>query len=296
MKLLLIGSITSSEAKYPDGVRKRFGGGIMYGGRAAAKLEIETTVITVGADDIEPAIEELRSLGLTVVRVPRPASNNFSNDYMQAERKLYLRSFIETPLTAGDIKQDVSGFDSVILFPLFNEVSPSVLSLFSKQTVMLDPQGFTRELGKKTGEGLYPITQSDWKNIDEFVGKVDILKLSSVDLLGIKFNKVLKTEEERVQSLVDMGYSVVVLTRGENSTIVARKDSLLAYVETYKADNPQGLSPAGVGEIFAVPYLLKYHQTHDAVAAAKFGNACASLTISGAEVSVNNAKKLIETI
>lgn len=272
----------------------RFGGGIMYGGRAAASLGIETTVITIGAEDIEPGIEELRALGISVTRISRPASNNFSNDYTQAERKLYLRSYIESPLIAGDIKQDFSGFDSVILFPLFKEISSSVLEKFSKQTVMLDPQGFTREVGEKTDDGLFPIIQSDWKNMNEFASFIDILKISSDDLQGLKFSKEINTLEEKAQNLAKNGFSTTILTRGQDSTILARKNLPLAYVETYKPGKGDALSPAGAGEVFAVAYIFNYHQTHDAVEAAKFGNACASLSISTAQVSVNNAKKLIE--
>src|SRR5688500_11028968 len=104
MKLLLIGAITNSEPKYKDGIRKRFGGGVMYGGRTAVALGIDTTVLTVGAEDIEGGADELRALGIKIERIKRNSSNNFSNDYTGPERVVYMRSIIDDAIHAFELK------------------------------------------------------------------------------------------------------------------------------------------------------------------------------------------------
>jgi len=111
-------------------------------------------------------MEELKAAGLTVHRISRGSSNNFSNDYSGKQRKLYLRSRIETPIDKADIIWDTKSFNTVILFPLFHELSEKVLSLFSKsQLVFLDPSGFVRGLGEKNKDGLYPLIPSPWSKL-----------------------------------------------------------------------------------------------------------------------------------
>lgn len=169
VNLLIIGSITKSSARYGENdIRERFGGGVMYGGKAATHLGIKTTIITVGALDIEGGMEELRGLGVNVKRIPRETSNNFSNDYSGKVRKVYMRSVIENPLTANEISQDAQGFNCVILFPLFYEISSQGLSVFSKeQLIFLDPTGFLRKKGEENEDHLYPVTPGDWKNMKD---------------------------------------------------------------------------------------------------------------------------------
>ena len=65
LKLLLVGAISNSEAIYSGGIKKRFGGSVMYAARAARALGIDTTVITIGAGGIEGGEKEHEALGIT---------------------------------------------------------------------------------------------------------------------------------------------------------------------------------------------------------------------------------------
>ncbi len=289
MKLLLIGSITHSLAKYPDGVKERFGGGVMYGGRTAAKLGIDTTVVTVGADDIEGGVEELRSLGVDVVRVNRKSSNNFSNDYTKEPREMLLRSVVEASIEASDVKLNVEDYDCIVLIPIYREIGDSLLSLFAKKTVLLDLQGFARSLEQKNTEGLYPKTQSDWVNIDQCIGKIEILKLSREDIEGIKSVADIKTDEDKMKFFVERGFPIVILTRDVESVIVATKGGI-AKVPAFKVDSQD---TAGAGEVFAIAFMYKYFETRDAVESTKFANACAALKISGQNYDLESTEKFI---
>ncbi len=296
MSELLIGSITHSFAKYKDGVRERFGGGIMYGGRTAAVLGIETTVVTIGANDLDPAVSELKSLGLKVQKVKRQVSNNFSNDYSGNERKLYLRSFIDEPLTGQELTGNTKGFNCVILFPLFNEITPEILDSFNdSQIILLDPQGLTRTLGEKNNEGLMPIIQSQWENIDDFKGKIDVLKLSDEDLKGIKFPEEIISEEEKIKYLNKIGFPLVILTRGIRSTLVAGDSLNLTEVPVLKVESI--VDTAGAGETFAVAFMYKYFESKDPILSVKFANICSGLKVSGEDFSVEKIEeKLRESI
>ena len=264
-------------------IKKEFGSGLAeelcMGGRTAAHLGIDTTAITIGAEDIEPGMEELKAAGLTVHRISRGSSNNFSNDYSGKQRKLYLRSRIETPIDKADIIWDTKSFNTVILFPLFHELSEKVLSLFSKsQLVFLDPSGFVRGLGEKNKDGLYPLIPSPWSNIEKFIERVDILKLSHEDLAGIKFTPNTKTDEAKCQQLVGMGFPLVILTRSERPTVVVGKHLKLTKVPALQVHE---VDSAGAGETFGVAFVYQYFRTKDPIQSARFANICTGLKVSG---------------
>ena len=284
--------MTHSFSTYPDHIKEGYGGGISYGGKTAAVLEIPTTVITIGADDIEPGLEDLRKMGIKTIRIKRDVSNNFSNDYRTENRKLRCRSFFTEPFSTDDFKEKLN-CDAVILFPGLHEISKDTISEFNTKLVFLDVGGLTREIGEKNEEGLYPITQGNWDAIDGFRNKIDVLKVSHEDLENIEFPKNVTSEEEKVQKLADNGFPITLLTRGAKSTILVRIGLPIVEIPTFELE---GGDPAGAGEVFSVGFIDEYLKTDDSVRAVAFGNACASYKISGEDYNYEKAKQRAEEI
>jgi hypothetical protein len=292
LPLAIVGSMTHSIATYDNEVKERFGGGVYYGGKAAASLEIPATIFTIGAADLEPGLEDLRKFGIKTERIARNVSNNFSNDYRNGKRKLQIRSYFTKPFSSDDFTEKIKA-DAVVFFPGLSEISGQTISAFDTKIVFLDIGGLTRILGEKNEEGLYPIIQSDWKSIAEFCGKVDILKVSHEDLENIKFPNGVNSEEEKVQNLAENGFPIVLFTRGEKPTILARKDLPLLEISTYKVDCGD---PAGAGEVFSIGFIYNYLQSNDPVISTAFGNACASFKIAGIDYNYDMAKKRAEEL
>ena len=284
LKLLLIGSITNSAPLYSDGIRKRFGGGVMYGSFAAIDLGIDTRVITIGAKDIEPAVDQLRHLGIDASRLSRRTSNNFANDYTTKQRKLQMSSFIDKPIT----KDEMSGFDlavdGVVLNPLYHEISADIIALFPKKTViMLDIQGLTRRIGQRNDKGYYPVFQTGWKNIGDFSGKIDILKSSDDDIRGTKIKNALNNH----------GFPLVVLTRGKKTTRIFQTDQRSVSIPVYKV---AVRDTAGAGDYFGIAYLSYYLVSKDPIASCRFANAVSSLKVEGKAITLSEAKRRMEFI
>lgn len=286
-QIVIVGSMTHSFSSYTDGIKEGYGGGVLYGGKTAAALGIPATVITIGASDIESGLESLKKLGLETVRIKRDVSNNFSNDYRTENRKLRCRSFFTDPFSAKDFEQKLT-CDAVIFFPGLHEISAQTISAFKTKIVFLDASGLTREIGEKNEEGLYPIIQGRWKTIDDFRNKVDILKVSHEDLENIEFPRNVISEAEKVQNLADNGFSIVLLTRGKQSTILSRKNMPITEIPVYKLE---GGDPAGAGEVFSVGFMDEYLKTSDSVKAVAFGNACASFKIMGESYNYEKAEQ-----
>ena len=278
LKLLLVGAISNSEAIYSGGIKKRFGGSVMYAARTARGLGIDTTVITIGAEDIDGGINELEALGITVHKIKRATSNNSSNDYTSEPRKMYLRSFIDKPISQHEIKLDINPYRFLVLLPIFGEVSHKILPGFSGKPVFLDLQGLVRKNDAKNSDNLYPVAQSDWEDMENFIGKIEILKASSEDLAKIKFPEGILTDEDKCKYFVNRGFPIFVLTRGDRNTLVCGNNLEPTEVPVKKVAN---LSSAGAGDIFNIAFIYKYLETKDIVSSAQFANDYVGQELSG---------------
>jgi myo-inositol-1(or 4)-monophosphatase len=291
-RIVIVGSMTHSFATYDNEIKERYGGGVSYGGQTAATLELSTTVITIGAKDLEPGLETLREKGITAIRINRNTSNNNSNDYRNGQRKIQARSIIDIPFLQSDFGEKIH-CNGVLFFPGLHEITPDTLSAFDAEIIFLDVGGLSRTVGEQNEEGLYPLNQGNWDTIDGFRNKVDILKVSHEDLENIVFPKGIESEEEKVQNLADNGFPIVLFTRGKKTTILARKGVPILEVPVYKLG---GGDPAGAGEVFSVGFMDEYLKTNDAVKAVAFGNACASFKITGEDYDYKKAKQRAEEI
>lgn len=291
-ELALVGSITHSIATYDDGVRERYGGGVSYGGQTAALLEIPTIVITIGAEDIEPGLDVLRAKGINTLRIPRNTSNNNSNDYRNGQRKIQARTIIDTPFLQSDFNEKIH-VGGVLFFPGLHEITPATLLAFDSQIVFLDVGGLSRVVGEQNEDGLYPLNQGNWESIEGFRNKVDVLKVSHEDLENIVFPSGITLEKEKVQNLAENGFPIVLLTRGEKSTILARLGLEILEIPTYKVE---GGDPAGAGEVFSVGFMHEYIKTGNLVKATALGNACASFKVAGVDYNYGKAKQRAEEL
>ncbi|HVZ12693.1 MAG TPA: inositol monophosphatase family protein [Patescibacteria group bacterium] len=288
MKLLIIGAITNSEATYSDGVRRRFGGGVIYGAKVAIQLGINTTVVTIGAEDIDRGVAELKNLGINTYRIGRPTSNNFSNDYRSKQvRKLYMRSIIKTPIQYEEIPVNPNDFDCVIFCPTMTEINTKTISRFPlEQLKLLDAQGFARKNGYKNSSGLISVGYASWKITRAFSKKVNVLKVSHEDLPGIDLPPS-QTISEKCRKLLSFGFEVVAITQAEEKTLIAGRGVDFTEIPTHKADV---IDSAGAGDTFNVAFVYKYFETGDPIESAVFANKIAALKISGKELpkSVEN--------
>lgn len=295
-KLLVIGAITRSKAKYSENdIRERFSGGAMWGGRAGAYLGLDTTVLTIGADDIEGGMDELKKLGADVIRVPREKSTNFHNDYSGEKRKLYVQSFTEKPLATSELPQNLAEFNCIVLIPIFHELSPELLTNIPDSClVLLDPSGFFRKTEDPNEEGLYPVVPNDWEDIHKYAGVIDILKLSNEDIEEIKFPEGVSSDQQKAEHLHSHGFPLVILTRAGKPTLIVGQTLPLEEVSTLKIDEGVDLDPAGAGEVFAVSFMYKYSLTHDPIASVKFANVCAGLKVSRKEYDLENVEGVMK--
>ena len=99
-----------------------------------------------------------------------------------------MKTIIEQPIQQGEIEiKWLENTDGIILMPIYHEVTSAVLPLFKDKPVLLDAQGLTRLTLAKTDTGFYPVVQASWDTINDYAGKISILKLSDDDIKNIFF-------------------------------------------------------------------------------------------------------------
>jgi sugar/nucleoside kinase (ribokinase family) len=279
--LILIGSITNSKAHYPEGIRSRYGGGPMYGGFTSLRLGNETTIVTIGADDIVEGIQSLQKKGAKVYHLKRPESNNFSNDYSVSPRLMQMRSYIKKPLTEKEIQSVKLNPNGIVLTPGYRELPSDINKYFKNKIILLDGGGLTRHLNKKKNKnGFYTIEQKNEKKIFDFKNKVNVLKLSSEDIISITFPKKIVSDVEKINYLAENGFPIVIFTRGHNSTLIAQKNKGVLDLPIFPT---KVIDSAGAGEAFDVGFLTAYLQTHDIKYSGIFGNAVAHFHVAREE-------------
>jgi|GEM_PF-6843454 len=274
--LAIIGCITHSTPTYPDGVRERFGGGVIYGSETAKKLGVDVTVITAGAKDIAGGIAQLTKQGIKAIRLPQKTSNNFSNDYTGPKRILRLSSIMPSSITNKEIQKHAPQVDAWILNPIFHEVTPSLVPAKRNFTVLMDLQGLTRKV-KKQPDGYYHLVEHRWAGWKQWKGKIDILRITDEDIKHMAFPATVKTLIQKLIYLVHQGFPLVILTQGSKPTLVVTKRG----IKSMPIHKIATIDTAGAGDSFNAGFVAGYLKYRDPIIAAAFGNATAGYMVSG---------------
>ncbi|MBM3188481.1 MAG: ribokinase [Chloroflexi bacterium] len=254
-QFLVIGHVTRDLV--PDG-SYRVGGTATYSALTAARLGYRVGVLTAAAPD-HPLFDA--ALGIRVCCCPSPTSTTFENIYSGHGRRQYLRAVAER-LTVAQLPPEWQQAPIVHLGPVAQEVDASLAPVFPDGLLGVTPQGWMRRWDET---GL--VAPVSWKDADDILPLADVVVLSQEDLGG---------DQAALADLVRRA-RLLVLTVGSKGAIVHHRGQsrrLPAYLV-------EVADPTGAGDVFAAAYLIRYHETGDAIEAARFANCVASFVIEG---------------
>lgn len=254
MHYAILGHLTKDVT--PDGFR--WGGGVIYSGWTVAKQGVEVQVIT--AAEPNPALHNLDS-HLQWFIDPQLQTTTFDNRYdALGNRQQWVRAragnismtrLIELP-TIPDI---------VHLSPVANEVDTNILPNLPAETwLVATPQGWMRRI---TDDG-YVETQA-WQQAKQMLPRLYALVISEEDVAG---------DLDLVRSYAAAG-PLVAYTRGYNGVILLSKGE----EHHVPAIPAQVVDLTGAGDVFAAAFFVRLRETHDAIAAAIYGTAAATIAI-----------------
>ncbi len=187
-----------------------YGGGVVYGGIAAARLGAEVTVYTKCRAEDREHFSALDDAGVRVVLFPSETSTSIRNDYPTDnpdDRTCHLISRAE-PFCAADLEQIEA--DVLHINPLtLGEFPPELIPLARERAEVLgtDAQGFLRVVGEDGG-----MRHQDWRDKATYLPHIDLFK---VDVNEAETLTGFADPERATRRLFDLGVGTILYTHAE---------------------------------------------------------------------------------
>lgn len=251
-------------------LRGALGGPPTYASLAARKLGALVGVISKVGDDF-PAeymrFLNMSGLDLSGLKVVEGATTtNYVLEYLDGERRLTLKARAP-PITVDDVPADLAA-KAILASPIVGEISSLLVSELRKHTefLCLDPQGFVRSF-KPDGR----VEMKEW---------FDVSVLSIIDIFKASFREyeyVMGTRRisEGVLKLHRLGIGVVIITLGEEGSLLSTQDGIYA-VPAYAT---KVVEATGAGDAYIGAFLAEYVKGEDPIWCACVGSAAASFVV-----------------
>jgi sugar/nucleoside kinase (ribokinase family) len=166
------------------------------------------------------------------------------------------------PVHVGVLPDEWRRPDVLLLAPLAGEIEGALAPSFEAEAVGAVAQGWVREFAPDGA-----VSPMEWRDPGAALAGVHVLFVSQHDLppAGLQPRDFL--------TWVPM----VAVTRGWRGALLYTRD---ATHDVPGYPRPE-VDPTGAGDVFATAFLLRYHETGDAVEAAAFANCAASFAVEG---------------
>jgi sugar/nucleoside kinase (ribokinase family) len=264
---LMLGHVTKD--KTPDG--PILGGTSSYAAVTARKLGQKVAIVT----SVGPDIPSMATLDGIIVRcLPDAESTTFENVYENGVR-FQKWSAKGGDLTLNDIPVEWRQAAIVHFGPVAQEVAPSLIGAFPNSLICATVQGWLRGRDAESNVIYQPTAE-----LEDWLPRIDVMVMSPADVEGQRERLVhlLSSVKLGVETLGPEGCRVY--HQGETFHIPVRP--------------MEEVDPTGAGDIFAAAFFIEYQRSRDFVKAARFANACGSLSVR--RVGVEGAPNLDEVL
>ena len=253
--LLAIGHVAKD--RFPGGFR--LGGTVTYAACTAGSMGIKPALVTsVGPDlDLDAAMP-----GIPVHNTPSSDTTTFRNSYHNGIRTQVITG-IGASITSSDIPREWYSAPLVLLGPLVGEVSYELAQAFPHAITLASIQGWLRRWND-AGQ----VTVANWSG-EEVLPYVDAAIVSTHDV-----------EDRRLIDRWSEMVSVLILTAGGRGAKVHCGGCWhdVPLFPTHEVD------PTGAGDVFAAAYLIRYQESGDPLASARFASCAASFSVQAESV------------
>lgn len=248
------------------------GGSVTYATATARKLGWEAAALTTcGAD-----FDETRALpGVPVFLQRSSATTRFVNVYGPEGVRHQVLLSRAGQVDVGPLPDEWRGPEALLLAPLAGEIEGALAPSFEAEAVGAVAQGWVREFAPDGA-----VTPREWRDPGAALAGVHVLFVSQHDLPqgGLQPRDFLTW------------VPLVAVTRGWRGAVLHTRD---ATHEVPGLPRPE-VDPTGAGDVFATAFLVRYHETGDALEAAAFANCAASCAVEGIGASTLGDRAEVE--
>jgi sugar/nucleoside kinase (ribokinase family) len=240
----------------------RFGGTALYAAATAARLGVDSALVTrVGRSEATALRERASALGIELHELPSEVTTTFAFRYVDGRRMLRLRARARG-LAGSDLPAGLHSARAVVLGSVAHELDRSVFGALGAAATVLVAQGYLREW---SADGT--ITPRPWDDAQELAPLVSAVVLSEDDVAG-------DLSAPRRWSR----HGAVYVTLAERGVLILR-DGAERTVPGFPVAHV--VDPTGAGDAFAAGLALALADGKRDVDAARYANAVASFAVEG---------------
>ncbi|MDQ2808398.1 MAG: PfkB family carbohydrate kinase [Chloroflexota bacterium] len=238
------------------------GGTVLYAGITAALLGVPTALVTACAPADLALLAPAEAAGVLCAVQPSPATTTFSMEYRSEARQLYLHARA-TPLGAAALPAAWQATPILHLGPIADEVDAAAAwdEVCPNALIGVTPQGWLR-----AWDAAGRITATPWTAAAPLLARTDVLVMSLEDTAG---------DQEALLGYVALAPLAVVTAGGAGATLYEWGQA----VAVVPACQATPVDFTGAGDVFAAAFLVRYHETGDALRAIAFAHAAAAYAI-----------------
>lgn len=269
INFLAVGNLTRDTT--PDGFS--LGGTVSFAAVTSQRLGRRPAILTRAAlDGLEPREPERPGepvvttglpgtplAGIPVRVMPSPVTTTFTNVYGPQGRTQYVTA-VADPVTPDGLPAEWAHPQVVLLGAIARELPPHWSAMFPDSLFGIAPQGLMRSWG---ADGL--VRHGRWEDADLFLRRADAIFLSREDVGGDDAYIRELAHRARLLVVTDGYHGATVHTQGMATQIPPRRAA--------------EVDPTGAGDVFATSFLVRYAETGDPFAAARFANIAASMSV-----------------
>jgi 1D-myo-inositol 3-kinase len=245
------------------------GGTVTFAALTAYRLGLVAAIVTCANGELLAELPaRLPEIGLAAH--PSPDTTAFVNSYYEGFRTQYLRARASL-LPAEDVPRSWRNAPVVLLGPLAQELSPSLVKLFPRRPgaiIAATPQGWLR---RWDDDGR--VWPTPWTDAEELLPLLDVLILSHDDLLPFADGN--RADADAILTRWSMQVPLLVATDGQHGATLFQHGN----TEKFPAYPTIEVDPTGAGDVFAAAFLAHLYRNGDPHKAVDFANCVASLSI-----------------
>ncbi len=260
-QLLAIGHVTWDVEPHDVNAREP-GGAVAFASVTAQRLGIEAAIVTSCADDYP--IDEVTAHPDAFVRTKSRHTSTFENRYDANGERQQVLHHVADRIDVEDIPRDWRNTDMLFVGPLTQELPIDCLSTLQPRVSCVVPQGWLRKWNKTLPS---PVTVSTAPPAGMSAGW-DICVLSESEI-----------EPQTMPQWRALTQNLIVTQGCQGTLLYTDADTMPVKIPSF-ADKVSGAGreTTGAGDVFAAAMLIRYAQTGDGYASARFASACAALS------------------